>query len=262
MGTVGKALGLLDILAREASPLGLTVVAREAGFDKATTRRLLVELAAHGFVEQDEHTRGYALGAALQALGRIRESRFPLVRVIQPSVRALAAQTEELVHAAEYCAGSLVSICIEQSTQANRVGLDLGQKLPLHSTASGIAFLAASPPHVVDAVARKPLAAFTAKTPTRRDALVRVVREASTRGYAMSNQSMEDGVQSVAAAICDAAGKPVGTLAIAAPAVRMPPRRVVECGTLVRRAADDVSAYLAGKAPALRRRSALEHGGA
>ncbi len=255
MGTVSKALGLLDILARTHAPKGLTGIAAAAGFDKSTTRRLLLELAANGYVVQDSDSRDYELGPALQVLGKAREERFPLYRTTQPFVRALAERIDETVHATEYGAGTLLSICIEHSTKANRVILDQGQKLPLHATASGIAFLAASTPAFVDSIARKSLPHFTATTPTSRHSLLRAVQEAAERGYSISNQSLEEGVSSVAAAICNQAGKPIGTIAIAVPTLRMTPKALVEFGALVRAAADDVSQHLAGRKPALRKAS-------
>ena len=114
MGTVSKALSLLDILASSQGPKGLSGIAAAAGFDKATTRRLLVELANSGYVVQNNDNRDYELGPALQVLGRIREDRFSLYRTILPFVRTLAERTDETVHASEYSAGVLLSICIDR----------------------------------------------------------------------------------------------------------------------------------------------------
>ena len=255
MGTVSKALGLLNILAGAHAPKGLTEIAKAAGFDKATTRRLLVELSSNGYVVQDSDSRDYELGPALQVLGKTREERFPLYRTTLPFVRALAEQTDETVHATEYSSGVLLSICIEHSTKANRVSLEQGQRLPLHATASGIAFLAASQPAFVDSVAGKPLAHFTPTTSTSREALLKVVQEAKKRGYSISNQSLEAGVSSVAAAICTQVGKPIGTIAIAVPTLRMSPKTIAEFGALVRKAADEVSHHLSGRATNMQKSS-------
>ena len=64
MSTIGKALSLLDHISQLDKDTGLTDLARLAALDKATARRFLVELERHGFVEQDEETRKYRLGAA------------------------------------------------------------------------------------------------------------------------------------------------------------------------------------------------------
>lgn len=247
MGTVSKALGLLDFLGQSHAPKGLTELARLAGFDKATTRRLLLELAANGFVEQDMQSRDYALGPALQMLGRAREERFPLLRISQPIVSALSEKTGETVHTAEYCAGVLLSVCIEHSPKTVRVSLEPGQKLPLHSTASGFAFLAASAPAFTEAAARKPLQPYTAKTPSGRDALMAIVRQTAARGYSVSNETMEEGVHSVAAAICDPSGRPAGTIAVAMPMARASAASTKEFGLLALKAAEDISQRLFGK---------------
>jgi DNA-binding IclR family transcriptional regulator len=255
VGTVSKALGLLDILSQSGAPLGLTDIARRADFDKATARRLLLELASNGFVEQDADSRGYALGPALQVLGRAREERFPLLRISLPFVSALAEKTGETVHTTEFCAGALLSICVEHSPKTVRVSLEPGQKLPLHSTASGFAFLAAATPAFVESIARKPMHRFTAKTPADRDALLRHVRETSARGYSISNETMEEGVHSVAAAICDKAGKPVGTIAVAMPSARASAASTKAFGVLALQAAGDISQRLFGR----RRGAALKN---
>lgn len=250
MGTVSKALGLVGLLKDAPRPLGLSEIARLSGFDKATTRRLLLELVANGYVEQDFETRDYALGPALQMLGRVREERFPLTRVVKSAVRELADKTGETVHAAEYCAGELASIWIEESAKANRVMLGTGLKLPLHATASGYAFLAASTDSFVERACKRELANYTGSTPSDAEALHSIVRTARALGYSRSDGSYEDGVSSVAAAITDPNGKPVATIAIALPSSRMNDAVAVEFGQLAMRAAADISARLFGAPPA------------
>lgn len=255
MGTVSKALGLIELLRQAGHPAGLTEIARKAQFDKATTRRLLLELAENGYVEQDPESRTYALGPALQVLGRIREERFPLVRIVQPLLRDLAERTGETVHATEYCAGELASIWSEESLKASRVILEKGMKLPLHATASGHAFLAASTDAFVDKICKRNLGRFTGTTPTEAGSLRELVEQARLRGYSQSNQSFEDGVSSVASAIVDGKGKPIGTLAIAMPSSRMNAQIAAEFGNIVRESAAEASARLLGNVNTLRKAS-------
>ena len=247
MGTVSKALNLLDIIKSPAVRLGLTEISKLAGFDKATTRRLLLELIANGFVEQDEVNKHYVLGAALQMLGKAREERFPLFKTIRPIVRNLAEATGETVHATEYGAGVLISVCAHESTKANRVSLVVGQKLPLHATASGMAFLAASSPAFVETFMRKPRDKFTINTPVEADQLLKLVAQAKTRGYSISNQSMEEGIHSVASAFVNTSGKPIGTVAIAMPSIRASKTKIDEFGIAVAVAAQEISLKLFGR---------------
>jgi IclR family acetate operon transcriptional repressor len=247
MGTVSKALGLLDILAQPDARLGLTEIARLSGHDKATTRRLLVELLANGFVEQDEASRDYLLGPALLMLGRAREDRFPFFKTVMPAVQALAEATGETAHASEYSAGGMTSVCSQQSDKSNRVIVHTGERLPMHATASGLAFLAASTDAFVDNVLRKPQPAYTEKTLTDPAAIRALIGEARGRGFAVSDQLREAGVHSVATAIMNPRGGPVGAIAVAMPTARADAGKIAETGALARAAAADVSARLFGR---------------
>ena len=253
MGTVSKALGLLDFLKSTDTQLGLTELAKLAGFDKATTRRLLLELMANGFVEQDEIDKYYVLGPALVMLGKAREERFPLYKTVLPIIKNLAEETGETVHAAEYGAGMLISICIQESEKANRVSLDAAQKLPLHATASGIAYLAHCSSAYVEQFLRKPRSRFTKTTPLTNEEILKLLAVTRSRGFSTSNQTLEDGVHSVATAFVDARGKPIGTVAIAMPSSRTTASTIDKFGALVKLAAIEISAKLFGRPIGLRK---------
>ena len=109
MSTIGKALSLLDLISELDKDIGLSDLARLSALDKATARRFLVELERHGFVEQDEDTRRYRLGAAPVRLARLRQARFPFVAVAAPFAKALAEQAGETVHLSEFSGGRLIS---------------------------------------------------------------------------------------------------------------------------------------------------------
>jgi IclR family transcriptional regulator, acetate operon repressor len=64
------------------------------------------------------------------------------------------------------------------------------------------------------------------------------------RGYAVADQSWRPGVGAVGAAVVDAAGRPVGALAVSAPQQRFDPQRARELGELVVSATARVSAAL------------------
>ena len=248
MSTVGKAMSLLELFTLHEPEIGLSDLARQAGLDKATARRLLMALAAHRLIEQEPRSRHYRLGAGLSRLGRIRDAHFPFVRVAAPVIRELSLETGETVHLSEYSADALLTLHVELSAKANRVNVDVGQVLPLHGTASGIAFLAASRLEAVGAYLEKPLQAFTSFTMTRPDDLVKAIALAASRGYSRSAQGYEAGVHSSGAAILGADGQPIGTLAVASPVSRINDTVAASQGEAAVRAARQISARLTGEA--------------
>ncbi|UVC12053.1 IclR family transcriptional regulator [Rhizobium sp. TH2] len=246
MGTIGKALTLLDILSGMEKECGLTEIALACGYDKATTRRFLVELEKQGFVEQTSESRKYRLGAALLRLARIREQRYPFLRTAMEFVRELADLTGETVHLSEFSNGRLSNVHVEESTRAHRVFVRIGTILPFHATASGLAFLAASSSDVIEAELAKPLQSFTDHTLTDADEVRRRIEETRALGYSISRQGMEAGVISVSAAICPPGGRPVGSITVAAPFVRTDDGRITEHGIAVSAAAQRISDALFG----------------
>jgi DNA-binding IclR family transcriptional regulator len=138
---------------------------------------------------------------------------------------------------------------VELSARANRVNVDVGQVLPLHGTASGIAFLAAAGKSVADAYLGKPLEKFTPHTIAAPDAILTAVRLAAERGYSRSDQGYEEGVHSVAAAIAGPDGQPLGTLAVASPISRVDDATAADQGSAAIAAAREISARLNGEPP-------------
>lgn len=247
MSTVGKALSLLELFTAAEPEVGLSDLARKASFDKATTRRLLVALGHHGFVEQDFENRRYRLGAGLSRLARIREAHFPFLQVAAPVARELASKSGETVHLSEFSAGALLTVHVELSSRANRVNVDVGQVLPLHGTASGIAFLAFSRRDIVQAYFENPLTAFTTHTVTDRQEIMAAVSATVARGYSRSSQGYEDGVFSVAAPVLGADGFAIGTLAVASPLSRIDAEVAERHGLAVMGAGREISERLNGE---------------
>lgn len=247
MGTVGKAVSLLEILGSGQPEIALAQLARSSGFDKATTRRLLVSLIEHGLVEQDDTSRRYRLGPGIARLALMREAQFPFLRTGVPVVERLAAKTEETVHLSEYSRPGLISVHVVESSRANRISVPLGEVLPMHATASGIAFLAFAHESVREAAMAGPFTAFTPFTVSERAMLAEQVARARARFYSVGSQGFEEGVQSVAAPILGADGFAIGAIAVAAPLARVRADDVEQYGLAAVEAAREIGDRLAGR---------------
>jgi len=247
MSTVGKAASLLELFTMAEPEIGLSDLARRAGLDKATARRLLVALAAHRLIEQEPTNRRYRLGAGLSRLARIRDANFPFARIAMPVMRGLAEKTGETIHLSEFSAGALLTVHVELSARANRVNVNAGQILPLHGTASGLAFLAFSHSGTKEAYLDKPLERFTVHTMTDRSELAEQVRLTASRGYSRSAQGYEDGVHSVAAPILGTDGHAIGALSIASPLSRVDDTVAAAQGGAVMAAAREIAVRLTGE---------------
>jgi len=247
MSTISKALALLDVLSRLNADAGLTEIAQACGYDKATTRRFLVDLEKHGFVEQLPESRKYRIGAEPLRLARIREARYPFLGTALSFVKELAEQTGETVHLSEFSNGRLSTIHVEESPRAHRVFVNVGTILPYHATASGLAYLAACSDEAINVALSEALETYTEFTVVDALGVRRLLRETRIKGFSVNRQGMETGVVSTSAAILAPTGSPVGCVTVAAPLVRADDAVVQQHGAAALHTAEAIAAALFGE---------------
>lgn len=241
MQTVDKALGLLGFFSEGRPAIGLSEIARLSEFNKATTRRLLLALEKHGFVEQDAKTRAYRLGAGLLRLARVREAVSPVQTVVQPILEDLVSRIGETAHFSLSAGGSLATIGLVESTKSNRVMLERGEAIPLHATASGMAFMAFARPEIVDDALGKTLTGHTQYTITDAQDLRKQLRSVRKAGVAVAKSSYEDGVCGIAAPVLGQDRFARGAVAVALPESRAKRNVIVAIQPEVRRAAAEIT---------------------
>lgn len=236
MGTVGKALDLLDLFTHGQPQLGLSQLARASGLNKATCHRLLTELESRGLLEQTGPAREYRLGPAVLRLAALREAAVPTREAAMPILRRLAEATGETAHLSHLVAGRLQTLAFAYaSRQGVRVMMEDADFLPFHATASGAAVLA----HLADA---EPVIAATPDPDTLRAR----IRDARTKGYAETLSTFEKDVHSLAVPLFDATGTCTGALAVAAAAPRMTPDLHATISTTLIAAGAEITALWGG----------------
>jgi IclR family acetate operon transcriptional repressor len=221
MQTVDKAMRLLGYFSAAMPEFGLSELARRARFDKAGTRRLLVALTKHGFIEQDPHTRRYRLGAAFLGFAHIREATRPLASIVQSRLEAMVAETGETAHASLLSGDQMTTLCIVEPRRPTRVSVDPAVGLPLHATASGLACLAFAPQAWLrEYSSRALLRRYTARTCVSTRRLRAMLVEIRTRGYSLADRSFDDEVVSIAAPVFDAERRAFAAISVASIASR------------------------------------------
>lgn len=218
--TATKALSLLSCFDAGVGALGLSDLARATKLDKTTTLRHAKALVEMGFLEQDPQSKLYHIGAEVLRLAHIREQHNPLASILQSAVDRLSGRFGETAHASTMIAGQLTLVAVCIGPQQITVQVEQGWRLPLHTTASGLAFLAFSTPEFIEAYLAQPLAAMTAQSPTAPDEIRALLNEFRGLGYGRSDAYYCEGVRSYAAPYFDAQHQPKGTLTLQVPEPR------------------------------------------
>lgn len=222
MGTITKALELLNLFSSATPALGLGEFVRLTGRDKATVHRHLVELTENGFLEQHPATRAYRLGPAILRLTAVREATTPMRSVAAPIVEALANDLGELVHFSLLQGARLSPVYhFDPRLHGTQVHFDDAEVLPLHATSSGLAVLAFGPGSLRESVLTGPLPAHASGTITDGPQLRAALDAVRACGFGINEKGFDDEVSSVAAPVTGPEGNVIGALAVAVPVPRM-----------------------------------------
>ena len=95
---VDRALDILDSFTFQNRELGLSEVAMLTGLNKTTAKRLISNLTARGYLQQDANSKRYHLGMRLFELGGIVFSSFSLREAAAGPMTRLQNETGATVH--------------------------------------------------------------------------------------------------------------------------------------------------------------------
>jgi DNA-binding IclR family transcriptional regulator len=243
--SIERAAAILRLLSGRTRRLGVVDLAGELGLPKGTVHGLLRTLQHVGFVEQDEETGKYQLGAALLHMGSSYLDGNELrTRALNWS-DSLAARTNESVRIGTLHEGQVLIVHHVFRPDDSLQTLDVGALLPAHASALG-KILLAHHAYAAAELARHGLESFTPATITDPEALERELERVRKRGWAADIGELVNGEVSCAAPILDRRGVTVGAMGVSGPpdrllAARQPRGDVV---AFVREAARAVSREL------------------
>jgi DNA-binding IclR family transcriptional regulator len=222
----------------------LTAVARDTGFAKGTTHRLLQALTEIGFVYQDLGTRCYRLGAALGLLSR-HAFQQDIASLARPALQRLAAASGDTISLSVPEGRS--SVCIDRELGAfpiRNLSLDVGQLRPLGVGSGSLALLAFMPADEIEVIIARNAVWLHDYPAYHPDALRKMVRQTQSQGFSYVDGLIIPGVNAVGVPIFDADRRPTAALSITAIAVRISGDRTVEMVNLLNTEARRLSEQL------------------
>lgn len=204
------------MLARHASPLPASAIARELGLPRSSTYHLLRALEEEGFVAHLPEQRRYGLGVAAFELGSAYERQESLRWIAQTVLTRLVSATTHNAHLAVLHGRDVLYVIEERAPQRPALVTDVGVRLPAHLTASGLAMLAALPPQQLNALFphRRLLTQRHDSGPTSLTQLRALLAAAERNGYAEEDGFVTPGFASVACPVRDHSGHPVAAVAL------------------------------------------------
>ena len=248
-----RAIGLLKTFSHDRPALSLAQLAEARGLSRTTAHRLLAALESEELVARDPVGRTFRLGPGVIALGAQALMDNDLRSVVEPELKALAAETGETAALDILAEGQMLILCEFQGRHIVTVAAETGTMWPIHATSTGKALLAALPSERRRELIRAPLQRFTKSTITSVRALLDEVETVSERGYATASGEIEPDAAAVAAAVHDSHGV-AAAICLVGPVARLTDQRMAEFGAILRSRAELISKRL--QTPTTRRQEA------
>lgn len=246
VGAVLRAVDLLEALRDRGDEAGVSELARSTGMSKAAVYSTLNTLETRRLVARNPETSMYRLGWGLWELGARVPRNKTLALAAQGRIAALAQRTGETALLSVLDGDRLIYLDRADSPRALRMVATVGERSPLHATASGKVLLAYESPELLESLIEHGLEQFTPSTVVDPDAMRRQVDQVRKRGYAVVHREYEPELGSIAVPVHGPGGEVAATLALAGPATRLTREWIAEALPQLQETASAIGAALEG----------------
>ena len=244
-----RGLMILGCFSPERPVLGVADIADGLGMRRSTTHRYIITLLALGYLEQDS-SRKYRLGLGVTDLGMSVLNATGLRERAHPHLDELRRETSCTVALAVLNGADIVYVDRVRSFRPEQreidLGLDIGSRLPAHSTAMGKVLLANLPERELsELLASVKLAQRGPNTITSKTALRVELGQIGEEGFAVNDQELAAGIHAIAAPVRSVSGEVTAALGLSAHAASISLGELVDAlGPHLLAAADRISTRL------------------
>jgi len=241
-----RALDILDCFSFQKRELSLSDVLYLIGLNKTTVKRLISNLTARGYLQQDLQSKKYQLGMRLFELGGIVFTSLSLRKAAAYPMTTLQSETGATALLGVNMEDQLVYIDNREGAGVIRISSDIGWRRPLHYGMLGMVLMASFDSKEVKRILKKyPLESHTPFSITNIDAFRLRLGKIRDQGFIMEKEEAIEGVIGIAAPIRDYTRQVVAALGIALPlgqrSLKNDTNRIIK---LVKKTCDVISSNL------------------
>jgi DNA-binding IclR family transcriptional regulator len=216
--SLGKGLNLLLSLRDSSRSLSLTELSRKVGLNKVSASRILLTLEQHRFVERNVVDKKYQIGSNAFYVG----SGFIVGGKRNKILEVMGRLVHELKHTITLGVldgASVLFIERVDGLERVKVTVDIGSRVPAHSSAAGKALLAGlSDAEVMRRLKSNELKPFINNKPASVKNVLASLTKVRQSGFAVNNEESTKGLIAVAVPIVGAVESHLAALGAAFPA--------------------------------------------
>ncbi|MBI5116365.1 IclR family transcriptional regulator [Candidatus Poribacteria bacterium] len=221
---VQKALDILLAFVPENQEMGPTELSKKLQFHKATTSRIMLDLAGKGFLQQSLHTKKFSLGRSALEIGKAINLSLSsnLVPLAKPHIDDLRATIRDTIVLEVFTGTATFVAYIAEGPQYICLAGRLGDRLPVHGAAGAKSVLAFLAPELVSRILGDNLPPLTPNTITNPRLLRNELEQIRRQGFSCSNGEVDIGINAIAAPVFNHSNEPVAAVVVAGPSNRIP----------------------------------------
>lgn len=221
-GPLDRALSILDFVAGQLKAVTTAEIAQGLELPLPTAHRLVANLEARGLLQRAAGTRRYVVGNKLVVLaGKTIGAAFRTARR-HAVLQSVAAEIGEQCEIGIVRNNAIAYVDSVRVTAPQSLQFDPGTGAPLHCTSSGKIYMSLLPARARESLVRSlPLERYTDRTITDADALLAVLAQTRTAGWARTNEEFVKGVVGCAVPILAPDGTLLACLGVSVPVARV-----------------------------------------
>ena len=216
MTTLAKGLAVLGSFGEQRPTMTLSQAAATSHLSRATARRVLLTLAALGYVSQKG--RDFSLAPRILELGFAYLSTQSWIDRAEPLMKELSHDVQESCSAAILQGAEIVYVArMPAPHRIMSTTIAIGTRLPAFHTSLGRVQLGFLPDaEIEDRLRRSPASPVTPRAITLSEALLARIKADREQGYSIVDEELEKGLRSVAVPIVTRGGLNVGAINLSA----------------------------------------------
>jgi len=218
MNAVEKTIQILNCLSDSDRSLGITEISSRISIPKSTIHRILNILMQYSLVSKDPKTSRYKLGIQVLRYSNSFYNSFDLRKYSKDILKKVSIDTGLTTFLCVWQDDK--GVCIDSVSSSHKsdtlnLFVEVGKIMPFHCAAASKTLLANQPLEEISRVINQiELKRYTSKTITDQQKLLKHLEEVRTKGFAICDEELEEGIRAISAPIKNINGKTVASITV------------------------------------------------
>lgn len=209
---VDMSVQIMDVVATSPYPLTLSEICNEIGIPAASGHRVINALLAHEMIAHDANRKkAYCIGSKIFQIASTIYNKQSIIPFFYPVAEILKNEIHKSIYLYSAVGNNVVSVAKVDFTSGGVPSYHIGQTLPMHASAAGIAMLS-----MANSTQQQNYLESFKRIETQSLQIERTIQEALTRakrlGYAVTQKENDKPLCCIAAPVLNLRNEPIAAI--------------------------------------------------